>query len=241
MSNLKSGLDMAQLARFVVDMFCTSMIDVANEFGVPTMVFFIADAMFLGFMLHIHKIQEQENVDTMSFNFKESGTEFSISTFENLVPASVFTEAVLDKGWDSFFFSHANELRKVKGIIVNTFKDLEPHAVQSFRNSDFKEWMMQTIYSYEKRIRYHNGYLSSLLHSINEDGCNVKGYFVWSLLDNWEWAAGYTSRFGLYFVDYRDNLKRYPKQSVQWFKNFLNPQLLVVALEVSGSLQLTVF
>ncbi|KAI9124811.1 hypothetical protein K1719_004138 [Acacia pycnantha] len=74
----------------------------------------------------------------------------------------------------------------------------------------------------EKRIRYHSGYLSSLLHSINEDGCNVKGYFVWSLLDNWEWAAGYTSRFGLYFVDYRDNLKRYPKQSVQWFKNFLN-------------------
>lgn len=54
-----------------------------------------------------------------------------------------------------------------------------------------------------------------------EDGCNVKGYFVWSLLDNWEWAAGYTSRFGLYFVDYKDKLKRYPKDSVQWFKKFL--------------------
>ncbi|XP_057948872.1 beta-glucosidase 40 [Malania oleifera] len=74
----------------------------------------------------------------------------------------------------------------------------------------------------EKRIRYHDGYLSSLLASIKEDGCNVKGYFMWSLLDNWEWAAGYTSRFGLYFVDYRDQLKRYPKNSVQWFKNFLN-------------------
>jgi beta-glucosidase len=54
-----------------------------------------------------------------------------------------------------------------------------------------------------------------------EDGCNVKGYFVWSLLDNWEWAAGYTSRFGLYFVDYKNKLKRYPKDSVQWFKKFL--------------------
>lgn len=49
----------------------------------------------------------------------------------------------------------------------------------------------------------------------------MKGYFVWSLLDNWEWAAGYSSRFGLYFVDYKDNLKRYPKDSVHWFKNFL--------------------
>ncbi|KAG6708643.1 hypothetical protein I3842_06G091600 [Carya illinoinensis] len=73
----------------------------------------------------------------------------------------------------------------------------------------------------EKRIKYHNDHLMSLLASIKEDGCNVKGYFVWSLLDNWEWAAGYSSRFGLYFVDYKDNLKRYPKDSVHWFKNFL--------------------
>lgn len=73
----------------------------------------------------------------------------------------------------------------------------------------------------EKRIKYHNDYLTNLLASIKEDGCNVKGYFVWSLLDNWEWAAGYTSRFGLFFVDYKDKLKRYPKDSVKWFKNFL--------------------
>ncbi|KAL0386000.1 UNVERIFIED_CONTAM: Beta-glucosidase 6 [Sesamum radiatum] len=54
-----------------------------------------------------------------------------------------------------------------------------------------------------------------------EDGCNVRGYFVWSLLDNWEWGAGFSSRFGLYYVDYKDNLKRYAKDSVTWFKNFL--------------------
>ncbi|KAI4381376.1 hypothetical protein MLD38_007450 [Melastoma candidum] len=74
----------------------------------------------------------------------------------------------------------------------------------------------------EKRIKYHHDYLTNLLAAIKEDGCNVKGYFVWSLLDNWEWAAGYTSRFGLYFVDYKDKLKRYPKDSVQWFKKFLS-------------------
>ncbi|KAH0991341.1 hypothetical protein GBA52_002824 [Prunus armeniaca] len=72
-----------------------------------------------------------------------------------------------------------------------------------------------------KRIKYHHGYLTNLLASIKEDGCNVKGYFAWSLLDNWEWAAGFSSRFGLYFVDYKDKLKRYPKDSVQWFTNFL--------------------
>ncbi|KAK3042328.1 hypothetical protein RJ639_002374 [Escallonia herrerae] len=73
----------------------------------------------------------------------------------------------------------------------------------------------------EKRIKYHNDYLSNLLASIKEDGCNVQGYFVWSLMDNWEWGAGFSSRFGLYFVDYNDKLKRYAKDSVSWFKNFL--------------------
>ncbi|KAI5678923.1 hypothetical protein M9H77_09873 [Catharanthus roseus] len=73
----------------------------------------------------------------------------------------------------------------------------------------------------EKRVKYHNEYLTNLLAAIKEDGCNVKGYFAWSLLDNWEWGAGFSSRFGLYYVDYRDKLKRYPKDSAKWFKNFL--------------------
>ncbi|XVF03227.1 hypothetical protein REPUB_Repub04eG0243300 [Reevesia pubescens] len=73
----------------------------------------------------------------------------------------------------------------------------------------------------EKRIKFHTDYLTNLLAAIEEDGCNVKGYFAWSLLDNWEWNSGFTSRFGLHFVDYNDTLKRYPKNSVTWFKNFL--------------------
>ncbi|KAL6649470.1 hypothetical protein ACP70R_013694 [Stipagrostis hirtigluma subsp. patula] len=74
----------------------------------------------------------------------------------------------------------------------------------------------------DKRIKYHRDYLTNLSASIKEDGCDVRGYFAWSLLDNWEWISGYTSRFGLYFVDYKENLKRYPKDSVQWFKNLLS-------------------
>ncbi|KAK6133889.1 hypothetical protein DH2020_032350 [Rehmannia glutinosa] len=74
----------------------------------------------------------------------------------------------------------------------------------------------------KKRIKYHNDYLTNLLAAIKEDGCNVRGYFSWSLLDNWEWGAGFSSRFGLYYVDYNDKLrKRYAKDSVKWFKNFL--------------------
>ncbi|KAK1416004.1 hypothetical protein QVD17_31792 [Tagetes erecta] len=74
----------------------------------------------------------------------------------------------------------------------------------------------------DKRIKYHNAYLTNVLAAIKYDGCNVKGYFAWSLLDNWEWRKGFGSRFGLYYVDFNDNLKRYAKDSAIWFKNFLN-------------------
>ena len=53
------------------------------------------------------------------------------------------------------------------------------------------------------------------------DGVKVKGYFAWSLLDNFEWNSGYTVRFGINFVDYKDRLRRHPKLSAFWFKNFL--------------------
>ncbi|KAM7464462.1 hypothetical protein LguiA_032583 [Lonicera macranthoides] len=69
-------------------------------------------------------------------------------------------------------------------------------------------------------LNFQHSTMENLLVT-GEDGCNVKGYFAWSLLDNWEWGAGFSSRFGLYYVDYNDNLKRCAKDSVKWFKNLL--------------------
>ncbi|WJX50305.1 Beta-glucosidase 12 [Trifolium repens] len=74
------------------------------------------------------------------------------------------------------------------------------------------------------RIDYHYRHLVYLRKAI-EDGVNVKGYFAWSLLDNFEWHLGYTVRFGMTFVDYKNGLKRYQKQSGLWFKNFLKSEI----------------
>ncbi|CAI0375771.1 unnamed protein product [Linum tenue] len=71
------------------------------------------------------------------------------------------------------------------------------------------------------RIRYYKGYLRQLKKAV-DDGANVVGYYIWSLLDNFEWATGYDSRFGIVFVDRRDSrLKRYLKMSAYWFKKLL--------------------
>uniref|UniRef100_A0A0E0BWM5 Uncharacterized protein n=1 Tax=Oryza meridionalis TaxID=40149 RepID=A0A0E0BWM5_9ORYZ len=70
------------------------------------------------------------------------------------------------------------------------------------------------------RIEYYHKHLLALLSAMR-DGANVKGYFAWSLLDNFEWSEGYTVRFGINFVDYDNGMKRYPKNSARWFKKFL--------------------
>ncbi|XP_020240172.1 cyanogenic beta-glucosidase [Cajanus cajan] len=70
------------------------------------------------------------------------------------------------------------------------------------------------------RIDYHYRHLFYLRSAIRQ-GVNVKGYYVWSLFDNFEWSSGYTKRFGMTFVDYKNELKRYKKLSALWFKGFL--------------------
>ncbi|KAK3144269.1 hypothetical protein QOZ80_4AG0310810 [Eleusine coracana subsp. coracana] len=73
------------------------------------------------------------------------------------------------------------------------------------------------------RIQYLDGYLTKLAKVIR-DGADVRGYFVWSLLDNFEWLYGYTLRFGLYYVDY-ETQERKPKSSVKCYRGFLQSGL----------------
>ncbi|XP_042489592.1 beta-glucosidase 12-like isoform X2 [Macadamia integrifolia] len=70
------------------------------------------------------------------------------------------------------------------------------------------------------RVEYHRRHLIFIRKAI-EEGVDVRGYFAWSLLDNFEWGEGYTVRFGINYVDYKNGLKRYPKHSAIWFKKFL--------------------
>ncbi|MFF7184115.1 GH1 family beta-glucosidase [Streptomyces sp. NPDC008222] len=71
----------------------------------------------------------------------------------------------------------------------------------------------------QERIAYLDGHIRAL-HRATEAGVDVRGYFVWSLLDNFEWAEGYARRFGLVHVDYT-TLQRTPKASYAWLRELL--------------------
>lgn len=69
------------------------------------------------------------------------------------------------------------------------------------------------------RIDYTNRYLLELKRAA-EDGIDIRGYFHWSLLDNYEWASGFSLRFGLIYVDYQ-TCKRTPKDSFWWYQKVI--------------------
>ncbi|MGL1922479.1 MAG: GH1 family beta-glucosidase [Hyphomicrobiales bacterium] len=71
-----------------------------------------------------------------------------------------------------------------------------------------------------RRVKYYNDHLQAVLDA-KAKGVNMKGYFAWSLLDNYEWAEGYNKRFGLVHVDYKTQV-RTPKASYRAFQGLLH-------------------
>lgn len=81
-----------------------------------------------------------------------------------------------------------------------------------------------------ERVEYLTRYFEAAGRAI-DDGVDLRGYFVWSLLDNFEWAEGYSQRFGIVYVDYRTQ-ERIPKRSAYWYRDFVaeHARLIPVSL-----------
>ncbi|XVF20968.1 hypothetical protein REPUB_Repub12eG0049800 [Reevesia pubescens] len=121
--------DSPRLAGFVLDMFLTAFIDLANEFGVPSYVFYTSGAAFLGFQFYMQALHDDQNVDIIEL--KNSETEFSIPSYVNPVSTKFFPYVMFMPESFTMVNNMARGLREVKGILVNTFWELESHAIDS--------------------------------------------------------------------------------------------------------------
>jgi beta-glucosidase len=83
-----------------------------------------------------------------------------------------------------------------------------------------------------ERVAYVHDHLAAVARAVDA-GAPVRGYFVWSLLDNFEWAEGYSKRFGIVYVDY-PTLERVPKSSFGWYRDLIASTRSAAVVPVAG-------
>ncbi|KAI3693006.1 hypothetical protein L6452_32832 [Arctium lappa] len=130
-SDMMSRPGSGRIAGFVVDILCTGMIDVANEFSIPSYAFFTSNAAFLGFKLYIDTLlrnQKQQDVIELS----KSDGELPVPSFIKPVPMTVYPPVYQTQDGLDFLTISIQKFREVKAIMVNTFLELETHAIESF-------------------------------------------------------------------------------------------------------------
>ncbi|CAL2248928.1 unnamed protein product [Prunus armeniaca] len=124
-----------ELAGFVIDMFCTHMINVADEFQIPSYLFFTSSAVSLGFWFHLQSLHDEQGKDVAEITGWDS--ELIVPSFINPVPAGVWPGMMREKETATDFIDFAARFRQTKGILINTFGELEPHALRSLSDGKF--------------------------------------------------------------------------------------------------------
>ena len=115
--------------------------------------------------------------------------------------------------WEVYPESIYNILKK-----YSSYKNI-PRLIVTENGAAFPDVVMNGEVHDPKRIQYLNDNISQVLRS-KKEGVNVDGYFIWTFLDNFEWAEGYYPRFGLVYVDF-ETQKRIVKSSGKWYAAFL--------------------
>nr|XP_043633860.1 anthocyanidin 3-O-glucosyltransferase 2-like [Erigeron canadensis] len=117
-----------RLCALVVDMLCTSIIDVGKEFSVPAYVFFSINAAVPRLMFYLQTLHDEHGRDVSEL--ENSGTALTIPGYDSLVPPCVLPFVFMNKYcWSTRYIRYTRKYREAKGIIVNTFQELEHHAL----------------------------------------------------------------------------------------------------------------
>eukprot|EP00258_Populus_trichocarpa_P016005 XP_006373637.2 anthocyanidin 3-O-glucosyltransferase 6 [Populus trichocarpa] len=126
--------DSPRLAGFVLDTFVLGMNDLAAEFGVPWYVFSASGAAFIGSMLYLQALHDEQKADLPEY--KDSDAELEIPSLVNRLPAKLLPSLVFDRESLPIFLGAARRLKHARGILINTFKELESHAINSLSKGE---------------------------------------------------------------------------------------------------------
>ncbi|ESQ47691.1 hypothetical protein EUTSA_v10020645mg [Eutrema salsugineum] len=119
-----------RLAGIVVDMFCTSMIEIADEFNLPAYTFYTSNATYLGLQFHVQSLHDEKKLNVSEL--KDSDAELDVPTLTRPFPASCLPSVMLSKDWLPYVVARARSLRGTKGILVNSVAEMEPKALKFF-------------------------------------------------------------------------------------------------------------
>ncbi|KAJ4726266.1 Beta-glucosidase, partial [Melia azedarach] len=110
------------------------------------------------------------------------------------------------------FFVVPDGMEKIIQYVKDRYKNMPMYVTENGYSPPRQEnQQVQDSLQDVQRIEYHKGYLAAVARAIR-NGADVRGYFVWSLMDNLEWIDGFSVTYGLYYVD-RQTLQRTPKLS----------------------------
>jgi beta-glucosidase len=180
----------------------------------------------LGILRRIEKYFQPDDIEKLKFDFDFIGlqyyyrlvSKFSLIPpliFANEVPASKRNVTTNAMGFEIFpkglykVLKKFSEYEGIRDIIITESGICLDDRLEEGRIND------------QNRIDYFTELLAYTLKA-QQKGISVKGFFVWSLTDNFEWSEGYAPRFGLVHIDYT-NLKRTMKDSGLWFRDYLQP------------------
>ncbi|KAI3693347.1 hypothetical protein L6452_33182 [Arctium lappa] len=123
----------------------------------------------------------------------------------------------------SWVYLCPDELTELLYRVKNIYNVSKPIIITENGSPDMNDTSKtyQQVRDDTYRMEYIKKHLIAIRTAIRNN-VNVMGYYVWSFMDSFEWSSGYKDRFGLIYVDYVNNLQRYPKNSALWFKKFLS-------------------
>lgn len=133
--------------------------------------------------------------------------------FSDVPPQASATKPLTCMGWEVY----PHGLTEILVELKRTFANLPPIYITE-NGAAFPDHIVNGAINDQARIDYYQSHLLAV-HDCIEAGVTINGYFAWSLLDNFEWAEGYTKRFGIVYVDF-DSQERILKASARALQQF---------------------